>query len=87
MTALPCHAITWTDPMHILTCLEDDSRIAITCVSWEIWLSAWLTPVYIVVCFSTYTDRGVFILYKNTIIRNVWEFTLRQYHFTEISIY
>ena len=87
MTALPCHAITWNKSMHILTCLDDDSRIAITCSPWELHSTGWFAPVYIIVGLGTHTDGSVIILYKNTIIRYGWEFTLRQFHFTKISVY
>ena len=64
------NAIAWSEPPHVPADLQNNARIAIACISRETRFTARLTPVYVIVYFSTYTDGSVLILNKYAVIRH-----------------
>ena len=80
------NAIARSKSPHLPANLQNNARIAIACISRETWFPARLTPVYIIVYFSTYTDGSVFILNEHAVIRHWRKFVLFQCNLPKISI-
>ena len=78
--------IARNNPLHIPADLQHYARIAIARVPGESRLTARFTPMYIIVDFRAYADRGIFVLNEHTIVRYGRECILFQFYLAEISV-
>ena len=83
---LSSDTIARNKPLHVPSNLKNNTCITITCVSWETWLPAWLTPVYIIVYLRANTDRRVFVLDEHAVIRHGRKFVFLQLDTPKICV-
>ena len=86
VVSLAGDAIARGKSLHVPADLQNNARIAIACISWKTWFPARLTPVYVIVYFSTYTDGCIIIFDEHAVIRHGRKFILRQCNLPKISV-
>lgn len=86
MIPLARNTVTWSKSLHVLACFNYNTRIAIACVPGEPWMSTWLAPVYVIVCFCTHTYGCILVSNEYTIIRHRRKIIILQFNLTETCI-
>lgn len=86
VTSLAGNAVTWNNSFYFFTNLQYYARIAISCISWEAWMSSRLATIYIIVYLCAHANGRIFVLNKYTILRHRRKIKRYQFNLPEIGI-